>query len=134
MGGYKLVVAMVTALVETKKITVPVAIHLDHGQSVASCIEAIDAGFTSVMFDGSHHPINENIKMTQEVVAYAKPRNVSVEVEVGTVGGDEDGVVGGVNYANFDECVRMTKEAEVDCLAAALGSVHGDYHGEPVLG
>ncbi|MGL4589196.1 MAG: class II fructose-1,6-bisphosphate aldolase [Mycoplasmatales bacterium] len=134
MGGFKVVTAMVNALVETMNITVPVAIHLDHGQSFDNCKAAIDAGFSSVMIDGSHHSIDENIAMTKEVVEYAHARNVSVEAEVGTVGGDEDGVVGGINYADAAECERIVKEANIDALAAALGSVHGPYHGEPVLG
>ncbi|MBC8843976.1 ketose-bisphosphate aldolase, partial [Escherichia coli] len=116
------------------KITVPVAIHLDHGSSFDSCKAAIDAGFSSVMIDGSHHPIDENIAMTKQVVDYAHAKGVSVEAEIGTVGGDEDGVTGGINYADPQECLRVVKEANIDALAAALGSVHGPYHGEPVLG
>jgi 6-phospho-5-dehydro-2-deoxy-D-gluconate aldolase len=134
MGGFKTVTGMVNGLVEGLNITVPVAIHLDHGQTFESCKNAIDAGFTSVMIDGSHHSIDENIKMSQEVVEYAHSRNVSVEAEVGTVGGDEDGVIGGINYANPAECKRIVEEANIDALAAALGSVHGPYKGEPVLG
>ncbi len=134
MGGYNTVCGMVKGLMEDLKITVPVAIHLDHGTTFESCKRAIDAGFTSVMIDGSHHPISENIAMTKEVVAYAKTKNASVEAEVGTVGGNEDGIIGGIQYANKEECVRLVKEANVDCLAPALGSVHGPYKGEPVLG
>lgn len=134
MGGPAVVAAMVNALVEAMNITVPVVLHLDHGSSFEKCKEAIDAGYTSVMIDGSHHPIDENIAMTKKVVEYAHARNVSVEGEVGTVGGQEDGVIGGIKYADLDECVRMVKEAEIDSLAAALGSVHGTYDGEPVLG
>ena len=113
---------------------VPVAVHLDHGQSFENCKKAIDAGFTSVMIDGSHHPIDENIKMTKEVVEYAHAHGASVEAEVGTVGGNEDGVIGGIKYADCGECVKLVKEAGVDALAPALGSVHGPYQGEPVLG
>ncbi len=134
MGGFTVVGAMVNSLVEAMEITVPVALHLDHGQSFANCKAALDAGFTSVMIDGSHHAIDENIKMTQEVVAYAKQVGASVEAEVGTVGGEEDGVIGGIQYADPQECLRMVKEGEIDALAAALGSVHGPYDGEPVLG
>lgn len=134
MGGTKVVGAMVNALLETMDITVPVALHLDHGSSFESCKEAIENGFTSVMIDGSKLPIDENIAVTKEVVEYAHPLGVSVEAEVGTVGGEEDGVIGGVNYADLDECVRIVKEAGIDFLAAALGSVHGNYVGEPVLG
>ena len=134
MGGFKTVVGMVKGLIEELNITVSVAIHLDHGQSFENCKKAIDAGFTSVMIDGSHHPIDENIKMTKEVVDYAHAMGASVEAEVGTVGGNEDGVIGGIKYADLNECVRLVKEAGVDALAPALGSVHGPYQGEPVLG
>ena len=134
MGGPKVVAAMVNALLESMDITVPVALHLDHGSTIESCKEVIDAGYSSVMFDGSHHPIEDNIRMTKEVVEYAHQRGVSVEGEVGTVGGEEDGVIGGIQYADLEECVRLVEEAGVDALAAALGSVHGPYQGEPVLG
>lgn len=134
LGGFKTVVAMVKALMEEMSITVPVALHLDHGMSLERCKQAIDAGFTSVMIDGSHSPIEENIKMTKQVVEYARPRQVSIEAEVGTVGGMEDGLVGGVKYADENECVRIVQEAGIDALAAALGSVHGPYQGEPKLG
>ena len=134
MGGFKTVTGMVKGLIEELNITVDVAIHLDHGQSFENCKKAIDAGFTSVMIDGSHHPIAENIKMTKEVVDYAHAHGASVEAEVGTVGGNEDGVIGGIKYADCAECVRLVKEAGVDALAPALGSVHGPYQGEPVLG
>lgn len=134
LGGFKTVAAMVNALMEELKITVPVALHLDHGMSVDRCKQAIDAGYTSVMIDGSHSPIDENIAMTKEVVAYAKEKGVSVEAEVGTVGGQEDGMVGGIQYADIDECIRIVRETGIDALAAALGSVHGPYQGEPKLG
>ncbi len=134
MGGFNAVVGMVKGLITDLNITVDVAIHLDHGQSFENCKKALDAGFTSVMIDGSHHPIDENIKMTKEVVDYAHSIGASVEAEVGTVGGNEDGVVGGIQYADLNECVRLVKEAKVDALAPALGSVHGPYQGEPVLG
>ena len=134
MGGFKTVVGMVKGLHDDLGITVPVAIHLDHGQSFENCKKALDAGFTSVMIDGSHHPIDENIAMTKAVVDYAHSIGASVEAEVGPVGGNEDGVIGGIKYADKDECVRLVNEAGVDCLAPALGSVHGPYKGEPVLG
>jgi 6-phospho-5-dehydro-2-deoxy-D-gluconate aldolase len=134
LGGFKLISTVINRLVEDKNITVPVALHLDHGSSVERCIEAIDAGYTSVMIDGSHHPIDENIEMTKEVVNYAKLHGVSVEAEVGTIGGNEDGLIGGIQYADPNECVRIVKEADIDALAAALGSVHGPYQGEPKLG
>lgn len=134
MGGFKVVVAMVEALMEEYGTTVPVAIHLDHGSSFEKCAQAIHAGFTSVMIDASHSPIEENIATTQKVVELAHIHGVSVEAEVGTVGGEEDGVIGGINYADPQECVRLVKEAGIDCLAPALGSVHGPYQGEPNLG
>ncbi|WP_138496359.1 class II fructose-1,6-bisphosphate aldolase [Paenibacillus pinistramenti] len=134
MSGFKTVVKMVEGLIEDMKLTVPVAIHLDHGSSFEKCKEAIDAGFTSVMIDGSHHPIDENIEMTKKVVEYARAKGVSVEAEVGTVGGQEDDVIGGIQYADLNECVRIVKETGIDTLAPALGSVHGPYHGEPNLG
>ena len=121
MGGPTVVSAMVNALLDAMNITVPVALHLDHGSSVEVCKQYIDAGFSSVMFDHSHFPIDENIELTKEVVEYAHPKGVSVEAEVGTVGGTEDGVTGGINYADLNECVRMVKEAKIDALAAALG-------------
>lgn len=134
LGGFKTIATMVNRIVEEKNITVPVALHLDHGSSVERCKEAIDAGYTSVMIDGSHHPIDENIEMTKQVTDYAKLHGVSVEAEVGTVGGNEDGLIGGIQYADPEECLRIVNETEIDALAAALGSVHGPYQGEPKLG
>ena len=134
MTGFHTVTEMVKAMIEDLNITVPVALHLDHGSTVESAKHYIDAGFTSVMFDHSHFPIDENIEMTKELVEYAHSKGVSVEAEVGTVGGVEDGVTGGVKYADLEECKRMVSEAKIDALAAALGSVHGTYDGEPVLG
>jgi 6-phospho-5-dehydro-2-deoxy-D-gluconate aldolase len=134
LGGFKTIAAMVKSLMEEMDITVPVALHLDHGMDVERCRKAIDAGFTSVMIDGSHHPIDVNIEITKMVVDYAKKNGVSVEAEVGTVGGTEDGLVGGIQYADPHECTRIVKETEIDALAAALGSVHGPYQGEPKLG
>ncbi|ASA25090.1 class II fructose-1,6-bisphosphate aldolase [Paenibacillus donghaensis] len=134
MGGFVTVVKMVEGLIVDMKITVPVAIHLDHGSSFDKCKAAIDAGFTSVMIDGSHHSIDENIEMTKKVVEYAHAKGVSVEAEVGTVGGQEDDVIGGIMYADLAECIRIVKETGIDTLAPALGSVHGPYHGEPNLG
>lgn len=134
LGGYQLIAAMVDISIQELAITVPVSLHLDHGISVERCKKAIDSGFSSVMIDGSHHPIDDNIAMTREVVEYAQPLGVSVEAEVGTVGGMEDGLIGGIQYADPLECDRLVKETGVDALAAALGSVHGPYQGEPVLG
>ncbi|MNB68960.1 putative fructose-bisphosphate aldolase [compost metagenome] len=133
MSGFYTIVKMVEGLIHDLKITVPVAIHLDHGSSFDKCKEAIDAGFTSVMIDGSHHPIEENVEMTKKVVEYAHSKGVSVEAEVGTVGGQEDDVVGGILYAKLEDCVAISKTG-IDTLAPALGSVHGPYKGEPNLG
>lgn len=135
MGGFKTIVKMVEGLLEDYKITVPVAIHLDHGSSFDKCKEAIDAGFTSVMIDASHHPFEENIEITTKVVEYAHSKGVSVEAELGTVGGQEDDVIAeGVIYADPKECEELVKRTGIDCLAPALGSVHGPYKGEPNLG
>ena len=135
MGGFKTVVMMVKGLLEDMKITVPVAIHLDHGSSFEKCKEAIDAGFTSVMIDASHHPFEENVETTKAVVEYAHAKGVSVEAELGTVGGQEDDVVAdGVIYADAQECKELVEKTGIDCLAPALGSVHGPYKGEPNLG
>jgi fructose-bisphosphate aldolase class II len=112
-----------------------VAIHLDHGSSFEKCKEAVDAGFTSVMIDASHHPFEENIEITRKVVEYAHSKDVSVEAELGTVGGQEDDVIGeSIIYADPQECEKLVKETGIDCLAPALGSVHGPYKGEPNLG
>lgn len=134
LGGFATIASMVKAVKEELEITVPVALHLDHGSSFSRCVQAIDAGFSSVMYDGSHLPIQDNIANTQKVTAYAHAHGVSVEAEVGSVGGMEDGLVGGIRYADLSECERLVREAGVDALAPALGSVHGKYQGEPVLG
>ncbi|CAM4331543.1 class II fructose-bisphosphate aldolase [Paenibacillus tarimensis] len=135
MGGFTVVTSIVKSLIEEMKITVPVAIHLDHGSSVEKCKAAIDAGFTSVMIDASHDPFEQNVKTTSEVVAYAHERGVSVEAELGVVGGQEDDVIAdGVIYADPKECKELVERTGIDCLAPALGSVHGPYKGEPNLG
>ncbi|MCM3567175.1 class II fructose-bisphosphate aldolase [Neobacillus mesonae] len=135
IGGFKTVVKMVEGLMEDYNITVPVAIHLDHGSSLDKCKEAVDAGFTSVMIDASHHPFEENVETTKKVVEYAHSKGVSVEAELGTVGGQEDDVVGkGIIYADPNECKELVDRTGIDCLAPALGSVHGPYKGEPKLG
>jgi fructose-bisphosphate aldolase class II len=135
MTGFKTIVKMVEGLMEDLKVTVPVAIHLDHGSSFEKCKEAVDAGFTSVMIDASHHPFEENIEITRKVVEYAHSKDVSVEAELGTVGGQEDDVIGeSIIYADPQECEKLVKETGIDCLAPALGSVHGPYKGEPNLG
>ena len=133
MVGFFTVVEMVKAMMKELHITVPVALHLDHGSSVDSCKEAIDAGFTSVMIDASKYSVEENIKMTSEVVAYAHERNVTVEAEIGHVGGEEDGIADELAYAKVEDAVRLAKETGIDSLAPALGSVHGIYKGEPKL-
>ena len=135
MGGFTTVVNMVKGLMYDYKITVPVAIHLDHGSSFEKCKEAIDAGFTSVMIDASHHPFEENVETTRKVVEYARQHNVSVEAELGVVGGQEDDVIAeGVIYADPQECKTLVDQTGIDCLAPALGSVHGPYKGDPNLG
>lgn len=113
-------------------ITVPVVLHLDHGLSVEHVYQAIDAGYTSVMFDGSKLPIEENVALTDEVVRYAHQHHVSVEAEVGSVGGNENGLINGIRYASVTDAVKMAATG-IDALAAALGSVHGDYVGRPNL-
>lgn len=133
MGGFKTVVGMVKGIIESHNIKAPIALHLDHGSSFESCKAAIDAGFTSVMYDGSHDEIAKNVADTKKVVDYAAQNDVSVEAEVGTVGGEEDGVVGGVSYAKFEDCEKIVA-TNIDFLAASLGSVHGHYDGEPKLG
>ena len=135
MCGFNVVSSMVKELIKSLNITIPVALHLDHGDSFEACKNAIDAGFTSVMIDASHFPYEENVRITKEVVEYARKYNVSVESELGRVGGQEDNVVSqGVVYADVDECVEFVKATGIDCLAPALGSVHGPYKGEPKLG
>lgn len=135
MSGFNTVVMMVKGLMKDMNITVPVAIHLDHGSSFEKCKEAVDAGFTSVMIDASHHTFVENVSITKKVVEYAHSYGVSVEAELGTVGGQEDDTVSeGIIYANPKECLELVKETGIDTLAPALGSVHGPYKGEPKLG
>jgi fructose-bisphosphate aldolase class II len=137
MGGFKTVVAIVKALMDDYKTTVPVAIHLDHGSSFKACAEAIQAGFTSVMIDGSHHPLEANIALTKKVVELAHIHGVSVEAELGRIGGQEDDLVvddAEAMYAIPAECEELVRETGVDCFAPALGSVHGPYKGEPNLG
>lgn len=133
MGGYYTVVSLVKGLVHDLKITVPVAIHLDHGSSVDSCKSAIDVGFTSVMIDASKYSLEENINFTSEVVEYAHSRNVSVEAEIGHIGGVEDGVSADIMYARLEDCMALVDATSLDVLAPALGSVHGIYKGEPKL-
>jgi len=136
-GGFKVVVAMTESLMEAYGTTVPVAIHLDHGSSFEKCAEAIQAGFTSVMIDGSHLPLQENIELTKKVVELAHIHGVSVEAELGRIGGQEDDLIvdeAEQAYAIPAECDELVRETKVDCFAPALGSVHGPYKGEPNLG
>ena len=133
MGGFYTVSCLVRALMYDLKTTVPVALHLDHGSSVESCYAAIDAGFTSVMIDASKYSLEENIRMTKEVVHYAHSKGVSVEAEVGHIGGSEDNVSSSVAYCEVADAVELAQTTGIDFFAPALGSVHGIYKGEPKL-
>lgn len=125
MCGFKTVTAMVDAMVNELGITVPVALHLDHG-SYEGALKCIEAGFSSVMFDGSHYGIEENIEKTKEIIALAHSKGISVEAEVGAIGGEEDGVIGGGEVADPKEC-KMIADLGVDMLAAGIGNIHGKY-------
>ena len=125
MCGFKTVTAMVDAMVDELGITVPVALHLDHG-SYEGALKCIEAGFSSVMFDGSHYGIEENITKTKEIIALAHSKGISVEAEVGAIGGEEDGVIGGGEVADPEEC-KMIADLGVDMLAAGIGNIHGKY-------
>jgi fructose-bisphosphate aldolase class II len=130
MGGYHVVTEMVKALLIDLNIQSEVCLHLDHGSSFESCKKAIDAGFTSVMIDASKLELEENIRETKRVVEYAHQRNVTVEAEIGHVGGMEDDVKSTILLADYDECVRFVNETGIDSLAPAIGTVHGIYKGE----
>lgn len=125
MCGYKTVVGMVNGMLEELNITVPVALHLDHGsyEGAKACIEA---GFSSIMFDGSHYPIEENVAKTKELVAICKDKGLSIEAEVGAIGGEEDGVIGAGECADPNEC-KMIADLGVTMLAAGIGNIHGKY-------
>lgn len=125
MTGYKTVASMVKAMIEELAITVPVALHLDHG-TYEACYKCIEAGFSSIMFDGSHYPIDENVAKTKELIAVCKEKNMSLEAEVGSIGGEEDGVVGMGECADPKEC-KMIADLGVDMLAAGIGNIHGKY-------
>ena len=125
MSGYKTIVGMVQGMIEDLGITVPVAIHLDHG-SYEGAKKAIAAGFSSVMFDGSHYGIEENVQKTKEIVELAAQNNISVEAEVGAIGGEEDGVTGNGEVADPQEC-KLIASLGVDMLAAGIGNIHGKY-------
>src|SRR5690625_4487804 len=137
MGGYKVAVKMAKALMDEYGTTVPVSMHLDHGSSFEACAQAIHAGFPSVMIDGSHLPLEENIALTKKVVELAHIHGVSVEAELGRIAGQEDDLNvedAEAMYAIPSECEQLVAETNVDCFAPALGSVHGPYKGEPNLG
>ena len=125
MTGYKTVVGMVNGMLEEMNITVPVALHLDHG-SYEGCLKCIEAGFSSIMFDGSHYPIDENVAKTTELVRIAKEKGLSLEAEVGAIGGEEDGVIGKGECADPNEC-KAIAELGVTMLAAGIGNIHGKY-------
>ena len=125
MTGFKTVADMVKAMIECLHITVPVALHLDHG-TYDGCYKCIEAGFSSIMFDGSHFPIDENIEKTKELVKVCKKKGLSLEAEVGAIGGEEDGVVGKGECADPDECKKIA-DLGVTMLAAGIGNIHGKY-------
>lgn len=125
MTGFKTVAAMAGAMIEELGITVPVAIHLDHG-TYEGCLKCIEAGFSSIMFDGSHYPIEENVEKTKELVKICKEKGMSLEAEVGSIGGEEDGVIGAGECADPKEC-KMIADLGVDMLAAGIGNIHGKY-------
>lgn len=125
MTGFKTVAAMVKAMIEELNITVPVALHLDHG-TYEGCYKCIEAGFSSVMFDGSHFPIEENIAKTSELVKVCHEKGLSIEAEVGSIGGEEDGVIGAGEIADPNECKKIA-DLGVDFLAAGIGNIHGKY-------
>ena len=125
MTGFKTVAAMVSAMIDELNITVPVALHLDHG-TYEGCYKCIKAGFSSIMFDGSHYPIEENIEKTKELVKIAHAMGLSLEAEVGSIGGEEDGVVGMGECADPNEC-KAIADLGIDFLAAGIGNIHGKY-------
>ena len=125
MTGFKTVVGMVNGMLEEMKITVPVALHLDHG-TYEGCLKCIDAGFSSIMFDGSHYPIEENVAKTKELVKITREHGMSLEAEVGSIGGEEDGVIGMGECADPKEC-KMIADLGIDFLAAGIGNIHGKY-------
>lgn len=125
MTGYKTVTAMVKNMIDELNITVPVSLHLDHG-SYEGCYKCIEAGFSSIMFDGSHYPIEENVAKTKELVKVCAEKGLSLEAEVGSIGGEEDGVVGAGECADPQEC-KMIADLGVDMLAAGIGNIHGKY-------
>jgi len=125
MGGFEVVAAMVKAMDKSLNITVPVALHLDHG-SYEQCEACVEAGFSSIMFDGSHFPFEENVKKTTEMIALAHKNNMTIEAEVGSIGGEEDGITGTGEVADPQEC-KTIADLGVDFLAAGIGNIHGSY-------
>ena len=125
MCGFGTVAAMVSSMIRELKITVPVALHLDHG-TYEGCFKCIDAGFSSIMFDGSHYPIEENVEKTSELVRICREKGMSLEAEVGAIGGEEDGVIGMGECADPDECKKIA-DLGVTMLAAGIGNIHGKY-------
>ncbi len=125
MGGYKTIVGMVNGMLEELNITVPVCLHLDHG-GYDACIKCVEAGFSSIMYDGSHEEIEKNIELTKEIVALAHKHNMTVEAEVGAIGGEEDGVMAAGECADPQECKRIA-DTGIDLLAAGIGNIHGKY-------
>ncbi|PTK12238.1 class II fructose-bisphosphate aldolase [Staphylococcus saprophyticus] len=134
LGGYKFICNTIKNKMIAMDIKVPVIIHLDHSTSIENCQYAIDAGYDSVMYDGSKLSIDKNVAYTKQVVDYAHKNGVLVEGEVGAVGGSEDGISDSVKYASLDDCIQLVTQTNLDSLAPALGSVHGEYKGEPDLG
>ena len=125
MCGFGTVAAMVKAMIDSLGITVPVALHLDHG-TYEGCLKCIEAGFSSIMFDGSHYPIEENVAKTTELIKITREKGMSIEAEVGSIGGEEDGVIGMGECADPDEC-KMIADLGVTMLAAGIGNIHGKY-------
>ena len=123
MGGYNTVSGLIYDLIHDLNITIPVCIHLDHGKSLESCQKAIDANFTSVMFDGSHLSLDENIKITNQIRTYAGKKDVTIEAEIGKIGEN-----GSIEYSDLNECVRFINETKIDALAPSIGSFHGVYN------
>ncbi|WP_086428891.1 class II fructose-bisphosphate aldolase [Staphylococcus cornubiensis] len=134
LGGYDFINQLIRLKAKSLNITIPYFVHLDHGSSVESCYQAIDAGYDSIMYDGSQLPLNDNISNTNKVVKYAHERGLNTEGEIGAIGGNEDEMVHQIAYASIAECLEIVRQTHIDSLAPALGSVHGRYKGKPQLG
>lgn len=133
MGGVNVVTNLVKSLIKDLNIQIDVVLHLDHGSSFEICQKCIDAGFTSVMIDASHYPLLKNIEITKKVVEYAHDKNVTVEAEIGQIGGTEDGMEGKNYNAKLEDAIALVNSTHIDSVAPALGSVHGLYKGKPNL-